>query len=103
MGRGDPGLRQMAKATVEIRSLARAHTETALRTLASIMTKEDAPDAARVAAANSLLDRGWGKPAQAIIGGDGDDPAISMIHRIERVIVDAQLADSNSEDIPAAS
>ena len=64
----------MAKATVEIRSLARAHTETALRTLASIMTKEDAPDAARVAAANSLLDRGWGKPTQPIAGDDGAPP-----------------------------
>ncbi len=93
----------MAKATVEIRSLARSHSDTAIRTLAAIMTKEDAPESARVAAANAILDRGWGKPAQAIIGGDGDAPAISMIHRIERVIVDAQLADSNSEDIPAAS
>lgn len=64
----------MAKATVEIRSLARAHTETALRTLASIMTKEDAPDAARVAAANSLLDRGWGKPTQPIAGDDSAPP-----------------------------
>jgi hypothetical protein len=56
----------MAKATLEIRSLARAHTETALRTLAAIMTKEDAPEAARVSAANSLLDRGWGKAEQHI-------------------------------------
>lgn len=54
----------MAKAKADIRSLARAHTETALRTLAAIMTKDDAPEAARVSAANSLLDRGWGKAAQ---------------------------------------
>ncbi len=56
-----------------------------------------------LSAIREIADRLDGKPAQAIIGGDGDDPAISMIHRIERVIVDAQLADSNSEDIPAAS
>ncbi len=56
----------MAKATVEIRSLARAHTETALRTLAAIMTKEDAPESARVSAAQALLDRGWGKPKQTV-------------------------------------
>jgi hypothetical protein len=28
-----------------------------------------------------------GKPAQAIIGGDDDDPAVALVHRIERVIV----------------
>lgn len=56
----------MAKAPTEIKSLARSHTETALRTLAGIMEQTDAPPAARVAAANSLLDRGWGKPVQAI-------------------------------------
>lgn len=93
----------MAKATVEIRSLARSHSDTAIRTLAAIMTKEDAPESARVAAANSLLDRGWGKPAQAIIGGDGDDPAISMIHRIERVIIDPKPSDTDGEGIPPAS
>jgi len=30
------------------------------------MEQTDAPPAARVAAANSLLDRGWGKPAQTV-------------------------------------
>ncbi len=56
----------MAKAPADIRSLARIHTESALRTLAHIMNQPDAPEAARVAAANSLLDRGWGKPTQPI-------------------------------------
>lgn len=63
----------MAKAPTEIKSLARAHTETALKTLAGIMEQPDAPPAARVAAANSLLDRGWGKPVQAI-SNDEDAP-----------------------------
>lgn len=56
----------MAKAPTEIRSLARSHTDSALRTLVGIMNKTDAPDAARVAAANSVLDRGWGKAVQHI-------------------------------------
>lgn len=51
----------MAKAKTEIRSLARSHTETALKVLAGIMNEATAPHAARVSAANSLLDRGWGK------------------------------------------
>lgn len=54
----------MAKAPIEIRSLARAHTDSALKTLAGIMNQPDAPPAARVAAAQALLDRGWGKPHQ---------------------------------------
>lgn len=76
----------MAKTPADIRSLARGHTETALTTLAKIMTAEDAPHAARVSAANSLLDRGWGKAAQPITG-DEDNP-LNMVHRIERVIKD---------------
>jgi len=39
------------------------------------------------AAAREIGDRLDGKPAQAIIGGDEDDPAVQYIHRIERVIV----------------
>ena len=56
----------MAKAATEIRSLARSHTDSALKTLVGIMNKTDAPEAARVAAANSVLDRGWGKAVQHI-------------------------------------
>lgn len=67
----------MAKTPTEIRSLARAHTETALATLAGIMRQEDAPPAARVAAANSLLDRGWGKATQPI-SGDDDAPPVKF-------------------------
>lgn len=46
--------------------MARSHTEAALKTLSGIMNEPDAPPAARVAAANSLLDRGWGKAAQTV-------------------------------------
>lgn len=56
----------MAKPTLEIRSLARAHTETAINTLAHIMRSSDAPPSARVAAAQGLLDRGWGKAEQTL-------------------------------------
>ena len=67
----------MAKTPTEIKSLARAHTEPAINTLAGIMNQKKAPPAARAAAANSLLDRGWGKPPQALqIKGDPDSPII---------------------------
>jgi hypothetical protein len=67
----------MAKTPTEIRSLARAHTESALNCLAGIMNKEGAPESARVAAANSLLDRGWGKSLQ-VIAGDEDGGAVKI-------------------------
>lgn len=69
----------MAKAPTEIKSLARSHTEKALAVLAGIMNEQSSPAAARVTAATALLDRGWGKPAQAIVGGDEDDNPLKMI------------------------
>jgi len=55
------------------------------------------------AAAREIGDRLDGKPAQAIIGGDDDDPALSLIHRIERVIVDPDTPATNSESLSAAT
>lgn len=48
------------------------------------------PDKAlqRKDAVNMIADRIDGKPAQAIIGGEDDDPAIKLHHKIERYIVD---------------
>lgn len=93
----------MSKAPTEIRSLARSHTETALNTLAGIMQQTDAPPAARVSAASALLDRGWGKPAQAIIGGDDDDPAVKLAATIiQRTIVDP-TRNSDGSGSPAAA
>lgn len=82
----------MAKTPTDIRSLARSHTETAIKTLAGIMQQDDAPPAARVAAANSLLDRGWGKPTQPI-SGDDDAPPIQFT-KIE--LVGVRPADQDS-------
>ena len=81
----------MSKSLTEIRSLARSHTELAIKVLAGIAQNSES-DPARVSAANALLDRGWGKPAQPV-DGDGEGGAIELIHRIERVIVRPQ--DSN--------
>lgn len=73
----------MAKTPTDIRSLARAHTESALKTLAGIMNQDEAPAAARVSAAQALLDRGWGKAPQTI-SGDPDSP-LEVINRISLV------------------
>jgi hypothetical protein len=91
----------MAKTPTEIKSLARSHSDTAVRVLAGIMNDSSAPHAARVTAANSIIDRGWGKPPQAIIGGDEDDPALKIIHEIRRTIVSSGNPDS--ESLPPAT
>jgi hypothetical protein len=81
----------VAKTLTEIRSLARSHTRTALNVLVGIMRSKDATPAARVSAANAILDRGWGKAPQAIEnGGDG---TLELVHRIERVIVHPETAE----------
>lgn len=74
----------MAKSLTEIRSLARSHTEAALNALLSVMNQPESPPAARVSAANAILDRGWGKPMQPI-SGDGEGGPLQMVTRIELV------------------
>lgn len=91
----------MAKAPTEIRSLARSHTESALNVLAGIMNKTDAPESARVAAANSLLDRGWGKPTQPIAGDDEAAPI--ALQTIVRKIIDPQSGNSDGSGVPPAA
>jgi hypothetical protein len=85
----------MPKSLTEIRSLARSHTRTAINVLVGIMRSKDATAAARVSAANAILDRGWGKATQTLEGGESGP--LELIHRIERVIVDPENPDR--EDI----
>ena len=80
------GRRQSSRARTltEIRSAARSHTKTAIAVLVGIMRSENVTPAARVSAANAILDRGWGKAAQ-MENGEGGTP--EPIHRIERILV----------------
>jgi hypothetical protein len=82
---------RLPKTITEIRSLARGHTRTALNVLVGVMRNKDATPAARVSAANAILDRGWGKATQPL--ANGDDGALELIHRIERVIVHPENSD----------
>jgi hypothetical protein len=82
----------MPKSLTEIRSLARSHSRTAVNVLVGVMRCKDATPAARVSAANAILDRGWGKATQPL--ESGDDGTLELIHRIERVIVHPENSDS---------
>ena len=77
--------RKVPRALTEIRSLARSHTRKAVNVLVGIMRSEDATAAARVSAANALLDRGWGKATQQPESGNRE--GLQLIDRIECVIV----------------
>ncbi|WP_240233603.1 hypothetical protein [Devosia lacusdianchii] len=63
---------KQAKATLS--ELARAYTTTALNVLVSVAQKGES-ESARVAAANAILDRGYGKPKQSHeVAGPGGGP-----------------------------
>ena len=49
-----------------VQELARAQTDAAIRTLTEIHGDPSQPAPARVAAAQALLDRAWGKPSQSV-------------------------------------
>jgi hypothetical protein len=89
---------KMPKMLTSIRSLARTHTRTAISVLVKIMRSEDATPAARVSAANAILDRGWGKATQPV--GNSEDGVIEIFHRIERVIVHPKIVHSENSDGP---
>ncbi len=68
----------------EVVALAREHAADAIATLAAIMKDSAVVPAARVAAANSLLERGFGKPVQEVSGPDGSPLKIIVATGIER-------------------
>lgn len=81
-GRGRPK-GSLNAATREIQAIARDYTTAALKTLAMI-AKSGKKESARVAAATALLDRGWGRPRQAVEhSGEGGGPVVvSVTHEI---------------------
>lgn len=77
------------KVLVDVKSAARAHTATAINVLYGIMRSKESADMARIAAAEILLNRGWGKAVQAHSGIDGEalsGPTINtvIIQPVER-------------------
>lgn len=95
-GAGRPkGRRDKATADqlASLEELARTHTETALNALVTIATTGES-EAARVAAANALLDRGYGRPKQAMVhtGKDDGPVQIESLHVSAREIVERRIA-----------
>src|SRR5215207_11206302 len=87
---GNPNGRPSMKGEVE--TLARTYTVEALETLADLM-RNGASDNVRMAAANALLNRGWGLPRQAIDGSLAIAPVPPKpIERMSLAEIEAELA-----------
>lgn len=80
----------VSKAKRELADMAKDYADKALAVLAEIMGDNQQPAAARVSAANAMLDRGHGKPAQAVqlTGSEGGPVTV-----VTRRIVDARGTD----------
>jgi len=90
--RSDPGLR----------AAARALTADALKTLAEIM-RSGSSEHARIAAASAILDRGHGKPGQAVkLGGDEDGIPVQQVVRWAKTVSEA-LPDPSGDEAPPRS
>lgn len=76
---GNPGGRPRELGSLS--QLARTHTVEALTCIVNTMRETESDDV-RIKAASMLLDRGYGKPAQAIVGEDGQSPLTVVIHKI---------------------
>lgn len=77
---GNPGGRPKGEA--KVREAAREHTEAALGVLVAALGDEDAR--VRIKAAETILDRGWGKPTQ-VVASDPDAPLIPQSVTLELV------------------
>ena len=82
---GNPGGRP--KLPWSIVELARDNTPSAMHTLIEIHEDKNAPPSARVAAAEAVLDRGWGRPTQVV------DATVRDTNSQKYELTDDQLAE----------
>ena len=83
-GKPAAGRRGQRLTMAEVRELARKHTKLAIDTLAEIARNSD-KEAVRIAAANALLERGWGKAVSLTsTKPEADDATIEVVTGIER-------------------
>jgi hypothetical protein len=83
------------KTTALARQLAMPFADEAIQTILDVMRDKESPAAARIAAANSLLDRAFGKPRQEVEQvGDNKPLEIFIRHFNDPIPSD------NSSDVP---
>ena len=77
---------KVSKAKRTIAEMAREHGELALQTLVDVASDPSAPHSSKVSAANSLLDRGFGRPMQVIDNTSSDGTMTPQV--ITRTVID---------------
>ena len=93
---GNPGGRP--KVVGEVQALARELTTEAVETLRDIMRDKKAPHTARGYAANSILDRGYGRPSQTISTSGRDKPMDQMTDAELMAIIASGPPDDDERD-----
>lgn len=76
---------KVGQAKRDLMEMAKGHAAAALKTLADIAARGES-EAARVSAATAILDRAYGKPAQAIDHKSTDG---SMSPKPDRIVIEA--------------
>lgn len=106
--KGDPRINAQGRPKIlrKVEQLAQQHTTSAIATLAEICRDKKAPPNARVMAANSLLERGYGKARQPIehTGADGEllEAVVIYLPHNNRDALPSAIIDGTSEDWAAA-
>jgi len=78
-----------------VQAAARKHSNAMIRSLAAIAKQTDGSTAARVSAAQALLDRAWGKTGKLVANEEVGVPAIT---RIEWVIIDSKHSNQGGDN-----
>ena len=87
------------KAVADIRDLAKQHGPAAIEILFAIAQNGKTPAAARVSAATAILDRGYGRPVQPLVG-DEDSPPIWLSVEDQRRKALATIEEAFREVVP---
>jgi len=84
-----------SKTPSDVQVAARKQSNAMIRSLARIAKQTDGSMAARVSAAQALLDRAWGKTGNPVAN---EDAGVQAISHIEWVIIDSKHGNQGGDD-----
>ena len=84
-----------AKIPEEVRELARCYTQEAIEAQVSVMRDTEAPPAARVSAAENILNRAWGKPESNLTINAGSEFA-AVLTAAAAIVTAGRAGDADS-------
>ena len=92
------GRPRQPKSVKEVRELARQFTHQMVEVLARVANNPKSPPAARAAAASSLLDRAWGKPASHDLEGVTEGLVIKVVKFAQEQIDEPEIKTIEHDD-----